>query len=117
LVPALTWRDVRVFENGQRKRIAVFTTDPSPMSVALVIDQSVTFDTMEKINNSLQALQAAFTPYDEIAVFTYNNGVKETTPPNSLSKDGFLGAQTARFGALLEQSKGRYSGSYALVAS
>ncbi|MEO6924477.1 MAG: VWA domain-containing protein [Bryocella sp.] len=107
LVPALTWRDVRVFENGQRQRLAVFTTDPFPMSVALVIDQSVTYDTMRKINDSLQALQGAFAPYDEVTLFTYNNGVQQRTPPNALSKDGFLGAQTARFGAILSQSKGK----------
>ena len=46
------------------------------MSVALVIDQSMTFDKMAKVNNSLGALQGAFTPYDEVAVFTYNNGPK-----------------------------------------
>jgi VWFA-related protein len=107
LVPAITWRDVRVYENGVRQRLAVFTSDPFPMSVALVIDQSVTFDTMQKINNSLEALQGAFAPYDELAIFTYNNGVKEQTAPTDLSKYGFLGAQTARFGAVLEMSKAK----------
>ena len=87
--------------------LAVFTSDPFPMSVALVIDQSVTFDTMQKINNSLQALQGAFAPYDELAIFTYNNGVKEQTAPNEISKYGFLGAQTARLGAVLEYSKAK----------
>ena len=74
LVPGLTWRDVRVYENGLRQQMDLFTVDPFPLSVALVIDQSVTFDTMKKINNSLAALQGAFAPYDEVAVFTYNNG-------------------------------------------
>jgi len=98
LVPGLTWRDVRVFENGKRQPMAIFSRDPLPLSVALVIDQSVTFDNMEKINNSLDALQGAFAPYDEVAVFTYNNGVREQT--------GFLGGQSARLGAILQRSKG-----------
>jgi VWFA-related protein len=98
LVPGLTYRDVQVFENGLAQHISVFTTDPAPLSVALVIDQSVTADTMEKINDSLSALQGAFSPYDEVAVFTYNNGVKEQTT--------FTAAQSARLGAVLEQSKG-----------
>ncbi len=98
LVPALTWRDVRVFENGLRQKIDLFTVDPFPLSVALVIDQSVTFDTMKKINNSLAALQGAFSPYDEVAVFTYNNGPQMRT--------SFTAAQGARLGAVLEQSKG-----------
>jgi VWFA-related protein len=98
IVPGLTYRDVQVFENGLAQHISVFTTDPAALSVALVIDQSVTADTMEKINDSLSALQGAFSPYDEIAVFTYNNGVKEQTT--------FTAAQSARLGAVLEQSKG-----------
>ena len=98
LVPGLTWRDVRVYENGVRQRMSVFTVDPFPLSVALVIDQSVTFDTMTKINNALGALQGAFTTYDEVAVFTYNNGPKMQTD--------FTAAQSARLSAVIERSKG-----------
>jgi VWFA-related protein len=99
LVPGLTWRDVRVYENGVRQQMRLFTVDPFPLSVAVVIDQSVPFDTMTKINNSLASLQGAFTKYDEVAVFTYNNGVKMQTE--------FTAAQSARLGAVLENSKGK----------
>lgn len=97
LVPGITSRDVRVYENGLRQSPKLFTSDPSPLSVALVIDQSVTPDTMAKINNSLSALQGAFTPYDEVAIFTYNNGVRKQTT--------FTAAQSARLGVILERSK------------
>jgi VWFA-related protein len=99
LVPGLTWRDVRVFEDGTRVYPRIFTSDPFPLSVAIVIDQSVTFDTMEKINASLAALQNAFTPYDSVAVFTYNNGVTKQTD--------FTGAQSPRLGVILDRSKGK----------
>jgi VWFA-related protein len=52
---------------------------------------------MAKINNSLAALQGAFTPYDMVAVFTYNNGPKQQTE--------FTAAQSARLGVALERSK------------
>ena len=97
LVPGLTWRDVRVFENGQRQQMRLFTVDPFPLSVALVIDQTLTHDTMAAVNNSLEALQGAFTTYDEVAVFTYNNGVRMQTV--------FTAAQSARLGAALDHSK------------
>ncbi len=97
LVPGLTWRDVRVYENNLRQQLALFTVDPFPLSVALVIDQSMTFDNMTKVNNSLAALQGAFTPYDEVSVFTYNNGPKMQTD--------FTGAQSARLTAVLDRSK------------
>ncbi len=97
LVPGLTYRDVQVYESGLRQHISVFQVDPYPLSVAIVIDQSVTFDTMNKINASLSALQGAFTPYDEVSIFTYNNGVQQQT--------GFTGAQSARLTYALERSK------------
>jgi VWFA-related protein len=99
LVPGLTYRDVRIYENGLLQSPKLFSVDPVPLSVALVIDQSVTHDTMDKINASLSALQAAFTPYDELAVFTYNNGVTEQTD--------FTAAQSARLGVILDRSKGK----------
>jgi VWFA-related protein len=99
LVPGLTWRDVRLYENGYRQQMRLFTVDPFPLSVALVIDQSMPFDTMTKVNNALGALQGAFSAYDEVAVFTYNNGPKQETD--------FTAAQSARLGAVLERSKGK----------
>jgi len=97
LVPGLTWRDVQVFENGLRQQIALFTVDPWPLSVALIIDQSMTPDYMAKVNNSLSALQGAFAPFDEIAVFTYNNTPKLRTE--------LTGARSARLTFTLENTK------------
>jgi VWFA-related protein len=97
LVPGLTWRDVRIYENGLFQHMSLFTVDPFPLSVALVIDQSLTYDNMTKVNNSLAALQGAFTRYDEVAVFTYNNGPRLQTT--------FTGADSARLTAVLERSK------------
>src|SRR5260370_8576199 len=97
LVPGLTWRDVRVYENGLRQQMALFTVDPFPLSVALVIDQSLTYDNMTNVNNALGALQGAFTPYDEVAVFTYNNGPRLRTD--------FTAGQSPRLNFVIYQSK------------
>src|ERR1700733_12453564 len=97
-VPDLTYRDVQIYENGLKQHIAYwFGTDPFPLSVAFVIDQSVTQDTMDKVNTALSALQGAFAPYDEVAVYTYNNGVTEQTT--------FTAAQGNRLGVALQRSK------------
>ena len=93
----LTWRDVRVYENNLRQQLALFTVDPFPLSVALVIDQSLGFDNMAKVNNSLTAIQAAFTPYDEVSVFTYNNGPRMVTD--------FTAGPSARLTQALDRSK------------
>jgi VWFA-related protein len=97
LVPGLTWRDVRIYENGVRQSPKVFTADSFPLSVALVIDQSLDHNTMQAVNNSLEAIPAAFSKYDEVAVFTYNNGPK--------LQDGFTSGQSARLSAVLERTK------------
>jgi VWFA-related protein len=97
LVAGLTFRDFKVFENDTRMQLRVFTVDPAPLSIAFVIDQSLTSDVMAKVNNSLGAIQGALTPYDEVAVFSYSNGSKEWT--------GFTGAQTNRVPAVLALAK------------
>ncbi len=96
-VPGLTWRDFRVFENGQRQAMSVFSADPAALSVAFVIDQSLTSDVMARVNDSLASIQGALTPYDEIAIFSYSHGSQERT--------SFTGAQSARVPAVLALTK------------
>jgi VWFA-related protein len=96
-VAGLTYRDFRIYENGQRQHISFFSVDPVPLSVAFVIDQSMPKDTMKKVNDSLSAIQGAFTPQDEAAVFTYGNGVTEQTT--------FTATQGDRLPMVLERSK------------
>lgn len=97
LVPGITWREVRIYENNLPQHISIFTVDPWPLSVAIVIDQSLTPDNMAKVNNSLAALQGAFAPYDEVAVYTYNNGPQRRTD--------FTAANSARLEFALNNSK------------
>ena len=92
-VAGLTWRDFLVYENNTRAPLRVFSVDPRPMSVAFVIDQTLPANYMREVNESLNGIQGALTPYDEAAVFTYTNGAKEWT--------GFTGAQGARLPAVL----------------
>jgi VWFA-related protein len=96
-VAGLTYRDFEIYENNVRQHIDLFTADPYPLSVALVIDQSLQKDTMKKVNDSLSAIQGGFTPSDEIAVFTYADGVNNPTD--------FTAALSARLPAVLEKSK------------
>ncbi|MGB6687929.1 MAG: VWA domain-containing protein [Terracidiphilus sp.] len=96
-VPGLTWRDFRVFENGQRQELRIFSADAAALSVAFVIDQSLTSDVMAKVNDSLASVQGALTPYDEIDVFSYSHGAQE--------RGGFTGAQSARVPAVFALAK------------
>lgn len=107
LVPAIDWREIRVYENGIRQQMRYFSSDPFPLSIAFVVDQSLPFDVMQRVNDALGAVQGAFTPYDEMAVFTYNNSTKMVTE--------YTGAQSNRAIAAIERAKG--SGRDAYLAS
>jgi VWFA-related protein len=62
-----------------------------------VIDDSLPANIMDKVNTSLNALQGALAPYDEVAVFSYAHGTKEWTT--------FTGAQGNRLPAVLALAK------------
>ena len=96
-VAGLDWRDFKVYENNTKENIRFFTTDAYPLSVAFVVDQSLTSDVMAKVNQSLNAIQGALTPYDEIAIFTYGNGAHMQTT--------FTGAQSDRVPFALSMTK------------
>jgi len=98
LVPGLTWRDFKVYENGSYEPLRFFSVSAMPLSIVFVIDQSVTRDVMDQVNNSLGAIQGALTPYDEVAVFTYSNGAQNKS-------GGFTGAQSARVPFVLSMAK------------
>ncbi|MEG9434428.1 VWA domain-containing protein, partial [Terriglobus sp. ADX1] len=97
LVPAIDWREIRVYENGIRQQMRYFSSDPFPLSIAFVVDQSLPFDVMQRVNDALGAVKGAFTPYDEMAIFTYNNSTKMVTE--------YTGAQSNRAIAAIERAK------------
>ena len=98
LVAGLTYRDFKVYENGIREPLRMFSVDPMPLSIVFVIDQSVTSDVMAKVNESLTAVQGALTPYDELAIYSYNNGAQDRS-------HGFTGAQSARVPYVISMTK------------
>ncbi|MDR3745084.1 MAG: VWA domain-containing protein [Acidobacteriaceae bacterium] len=99
LVAGLTAREIQVYENGLLQHITRFTTDAFPLSVAIIVDQTLNQHDMDRVNAALGALQGAFTKYDEVAVYTYNNGPKLLTD--------FTGADSARLTQAIEESKGQ----------
>lgn len=98
LVAGLTYRDFKVYENGIREPLRMFSVDPMPLSIVFVVDQSVTSDVMAKVNESLGSIQGALTPYDELAIYSYNNGAQDRS-------HGFTGAQSQRVPYVIAMTK------------
>lgn len=76
-VEGLLAKDFTVLENGVPQKLTFFTSDPFPLSAALIIDQDLPEPTLKKVNQTFAALGGAFGPFDEVAVFTYGNTVNK----------------------------------------
>ena len=75
LVQGLLKNDFAVYEDGVLQKINFFTSDPFPMAVAVVIDMGMSETTLSKVKAGLDALTGAFSPYDQVAVYTYAGNV------------------------------------------
>ena len=75
MVPGLLPKDFSVYENGVRQKLTYFTSDPLPLSAAVLIDVSMSDTALRKVQAGLQAIQGAFSVYDEVEVLTYGNAV------------------------------------------
>lgn len=75
LVQGLTVKDFTVLEDDVPQRITFFTSDPFPLSAAIVLDLGMPDQEFAKIRNTLPALIGAFGQFDEISIFTYTNTV------------------------------------------
>ncbi|HET9742341.1 MAG TPA: VWA domain-containing protein [Terriglobales bacterium] len=75
MVEGLLPKDFSVYEDGIKQTLSYFTSDPLPISAAVLIDVSMSDLALRKVQDGLTSLQGAFSAYDEIAVYTYGNSV------------------------------------------
>ena len=75
LVAGLDKEDFVILEDGRRQTIANFSTDPVPLSAAVVVDTGLSAGSLSKIQKTFPALTGAFSEFDEIAVYRYDKFV------------------------------------------
>ncbi|MEW5976764.1 MAG: VWA domain-containing protein [Acidobacteriota bacterium] len=73
LVHGLLKEDFEIREEGVPQDITYFSADPSPLSVAIVLDQTLEGQSLESIEANLTALVESFSPFDELALFQFEN--------------------------------------------
>src|SRR3954470_12419420 len=78
LVEGLTKNDFSVYEDGKEQTLNFFTSDPFPLSAAVVLDLGMPDDVVRKVNETLPALAGAFSPYDEVGLYVYGNTVSKS---------------------------------------
>ncbi len=79
LVSGLLPKDFTVLENGQKQTLKFFTSDPFPLSAAVIFDLGMPDSGVRKIQQTLPALQGAFSQFDEIAIYTYSSTVSRVS--------------------------------------
>ncbi len=97
-IAGLPWWRFRIYEDGVRQRIAWFSTDAFPLSVAFVIDATLPSDIMAKVNRSLSVVSNGLTPADTVSVISYAG-----TGPQMLTD--FTAAQGPRLVAAMDMAK------------
>ncbi len=75
MVDGLLAQDFSVYEDNVKQTITFFTSDPFPLSAAVVIDLGISESTLKKVAGTYSALDGSFGPFDKVAVFTYGNSV------------------------------------------
>src|SRR6266436_3839332 len=75
LVGGLLPKDFSVLESGQKQTLKFFTSDPFPLSAAVVIDTGMPDVGLKKVQETLSALQGAFSQFDEVGIYTYSSTV------------------------------------------
>jgi len=88
-VDGLLPQDFTVLENGKPQKLSYFTSDPFLLSAAVLIDLGMADVSVQKVNQTYSALVGAFSPYDEVGLYTYSSTVSQvadfTRKPEKLS--------------------------------
>jgi VWFA-related protein len=101
LVAGLLPNDFSVLENGQKQKLEFFTSDPFALSAAIIIDTGLPDVGLKKVQDTLSALQGAFSQFDQVGIYTYSSTVGRVSDFTSIGKE---------LTAVLNEVKG-YSGS------
>jgi VWFA-related protein len=76
-VDGLLPKDFTVLENGKKQTLTYFTSDPFELSAAILLDLGMADIAVQKVNQTYSALVGAFSPYDEVALYTYSSTVSQ----------------------------------------
>jgi VWFA-related protein len=105
LFPGLTKDNFSVYENGVKQRIGFFSSDPFPVSAAIVIDVGMAEIALRKVKETFSALVGSFSQFDELSIYTFGNTVKQQQDYLAA-----LGDTTTQTLTRIEQLQGKSSG-------
>jgi VWFA-related protein len=77
MVYDLSAKDFQVLENGKKQNLNFFTKDPFALSAAVILDLGMKDVDLQKVNHTFPALAGAFSEFDELSVYVYDNTVSQ----------------------------------------
>jgi VWFA-related protein len=77
LMGGLRPEDFYVLEGGKRQPLTFFTSDPFALSAAVIFDTGMADVGLKKVQDTLSALQGAFSQFDEVAIYSYSSTVSQ----------------------------------------
>jgi len=86
LVSGLLPKDFSVLESGQKQTLKFFTSDPFALSAAVIFDTGMADVGLKKVQETLSALQGAFSQFDEVGLYTYSSTVGRVADFTSVGK-------------------------------
>jgi VWFA-related protein len=86
LVGGLQPKDFTVLESGKPQTLKFFTSDPFALSVAVIFDTGMADVGLKKVQETLSALQGAFSQFDEVAIYTYSSTVGRVSDFTGMGK-------------------------------
>jgi len=100
LVNGLLPKDFSIYEDGKKRALNFFTSDPLAISAAVVLDLGMADIAVQKVNQTLPALEGAFSQFDEVAIYTYSTTVGRMADFGSVGKklDGVLNQLKTKHG-------------------
>jgi VWFA-related protein len=99
LVNGLLPKDFSIYEDGKKRAMNFFTSDPLSISAAVILDLGMADVAVQKVNQTLPALEGAFSQFDEVAIYTYSTTVGRMAD---------FGAAGKRLDAVLNQLKTKH---------
>ena len=73
LINGLLPKDFSVYEDGLKQKLNFFSSDPLPLSAAVIFDLGMPDTAVQKVNQTFPALEGAFSQFDEVSVYTYSS--------------------------------------------
>ena len=86
LVSGLLAKDFSVYEDGKKQAMNFFTSDPFALSAAVILDLGLPDASLQKVNQTFPALEGAFSQFDQVALYVYDENVTKLADFGAVGK-------------------------------